>query len=53
MWHDDYVFFIDDSGIVPATTIQTDIYWKEMDGDSEWVRLLVMQLTANAFDLLF
>ncbi|PPS03754.1 hypothetical protein GOBAR_AA16926 [Gossypium barbadense] len=27
-------------GIVPDTTIQTDIYWKEMDGDSEWVRLL-------------
>ncbi|MBA0842589.1 hypothetical protein Goarm_002408, partial [Gossypium armourianum] len=26
-------------GIVPATTIQTDIYWKEMDGDSEWARV--------------
>ncbi|GLT94226.1 hypothetical protein SLE2022_119790 [Rubroshorea leprosula] len=26
-------------GIVPATTIQTDIYWKETDGDSEWVRV--------------
>ncbi|KDO52767.1 hypothetical protein CISIN_1g008822mg [Citrus sinensis] len=26
------------SGIVPATTIQMDIYWKEMDGDSEWSR---------------
>lgn len=25
-------------GIVPATTIQTDIFWKEMDGESEWVR---------------
>ncbi|XVF66981.1 hypothetical protein PTKIN_Ptkin10aG0083500 [Pterospermum kingtungense] len=26
-------------GIVPATTIQTDIYWKDMDGDSEWARV--------------
>lgn len=26
-------------GIVPDTTIQTDIYWKEMDGDSEWARV--------------
>lgn len=25
-------------GIVPATTVQMDIYWKEMDGDSEWSR---------------
>lgn len=25
-------------GIVPATTIQMDIYWKETDGDSEWSR---------------
>ncbi|XWS39572.1 hypothetical protein CRYUN_Cryun18bG0066700 [Craigia yunnanensis] len=28
-------------GIVPATTIQTDIYWKEMDGDSEWLQARV------------
>lgn len=27
------------SGIVPTSTIQTEIYWKEMDGDSEWVWL--------------
>ncbi|XWS63313.1 hypothetical protein CRYUN_Cryun06bG0084600 [Craigia yunnanensis] len=26
-------------GIAPATTILTDIYWKEMDGDSEWARV--------------
>ncbi|XVF01793.1 hypothetical protein REPUB_Repub04eG0119900 [Reevesia pubescens] len=26
-------------GIVPATTIPTDLYWKEMDGDSEWARV--------------
>ncbi|KAF5749880.1 hypothetical protein HS088_TW03G00206 [Tripterygium wilfordii] len=25
-------------GIVPTTTIQLDIFWKEMDGDSEWTR---------------
>ncbi|CAO2814034.1 unnamed protein product [Amaranthus hypochondriacus] len=25
-------------GIVPIQTVQTDIYWKEIDGDSEWVR---------------
>ncbi|KAG2304816.1 hypothetical protein Bca52824_033467 [Brassica carinata] len=25
-------------GIVPTSTIQTEIYWKEMDGDSEWIR---------------
>lgn len=25
------------TGIVPTSTIQTEIYWKEMDGDSEWV----------------
>lgn len=25
-------------GIVPPTTIQLDIYWKEMDGDNEWAR---------------
>ncbi|CAN8302983.1 unnamed protein product [Cochlearia groenlandica] len=25
-------------GIVPTSTIQTEIYWKEMDGDSDWVR---------------
>lgn len=24
-------------GIVLIQTIQTDIYWKEPDGDSEWV----------------
>ncbi|KAK8613409.1 hypothetical protein V6N13_101171 [Hibiscus sabdariffa] len=26
-------------GIVPATIVQTDIYWKEIDGDSEWARV--------------
>ncbi|XP_042508005.1 uncharacterized protein LOC122084054 [Macadamia integrifolia] len=26
------------NGILPAMTIQTDIYWKEKDGDSEWAR---------------
>ncbi|CAH8315230.1 unnamed protein product [Eruca vesicaria subsp. sativa] len=26
------------NGIVPPNTIQTEIYWKEMDGDSEWIR---------------
>ncbi|KAJ4822815.1 hypothetical protein Tsubulata_015817 [Turnera subulata] len=25
-------------GIVPATTVQLDIYWKEMDSDAEWMR---------------
>ncbi|KAL5538220.1 hypothetical protein UlMin_046192 [Ulmus minor] len=25
-------------GIVPSTTIQMDLYWKEVDGDSDWVR---------------
>ncbi|KAB1204066.1 hypothetical protein CJ030_MR8G028345 [Morella rubra] len=25
-------------GIVPSTTIQMDSFWKEMDGDSNWVR---------------
>ncbi|TXG47965.1 hypothetical protein EZV62_027259 [Acer yangbiense] len=25
-------------GIVPLTTVQMDLYWKEMDGDSEWSR---------------
>ncbi|XP_050386317.1 uncharacterized protein LOC126802693 isoform X2 [Argentina anserina] len=25
-------------GIVPSATMQIDMYWKEMDGDSEWVR---------------
>ncbi|XP_021910638.1 uncharacterized protein LOC110824349 [Carica papaya] len=25
-------------GIVPATAFQMDLYWKEMDGDSEWAR---------------
>ncbi|CAM8923374.1 unnamed protein product [Rhodiola kirilowii] len=25
-------------GIVPATTIQMDLYWKEIDSDSDWVR---------------
>ncbi|RID56909.1 hypothetical protein BRARA_F00324 [Brassica rapa] len=25
-------------GIVPTSTIQTEIYWKGMDGDSEWIR---------------
>ncbi|KAI9197683.1 hypothetical protein LWI28_002535 [Acer negundo] len=25
-------------GIVPLTTVQIDLYWKEMDGDSEWSR---------------
>ncbi|KAM1018834.1 hypothetical protein ACFX2C_040407 [Malus domestica] len=25
-------------GIVPSATIQMDMYWKEMDGDSDWVR---------------
>ncbi|KAJ4710434.1 RAB6A-GEF complex partner protein 2 [Melia azedarach] len=26
-------------GIVPATTTQIDLFWKEMDGDSEWSRV--------------
>ncbi|KAJ9708008.1 hypothetical protein PVL29_000192 [Vitis rotundifolia] len=26
------------NGIVPNTGIQMDVYWKEMDGDSDWVR---------------
>ncbi|KAM7265534.1 hypothetical protein ACFE04_003217 [Oxalis oulophora] len=26
-------------GIVPAITIQMDMYWKELEGDSEWARL--------------
>ncbi|EEF44137.1 uncharacterized protein LOC8258066 [Ricinus communis] len=26
-------------GIVPATTLQLDVYWKAMDGDSEWARV--------------
>ncbi|VFQ69513.1 unnamed protein product [Cuscuta campestris] len=26
-------------GIVPTTTIMLDVYWKEMDGDSEWARV--------------
>ncbi|KAI4373151.1 hypothetical protein MLD38_011309 [Melastoma candidum] len=25
-------------GIVPLSTVQLDIFWKEMDGESEWVR---------------
>lgn len=25
------------AGIVPATTLLLDLYWKPMDGDSEWV----------------
>ncbi|KAJ8747294.1 hypothetical protein K2173_011559 [Erythroxylum novogranatense] len=25
-------------GILPVTTIQLDLYWKETDGDSEWTR---------------
>ncbi|OMO60121.1 Reduced growth phenotype protein 1 [Corchorus capsularis] len=29
-------------GIVPSTTFQADIYWKEMDGDSEWTRVSEM-----------
>lgn len=28
-----YIF----SGIVPSATIQMDMYWKEMDADSDWV----------------
>ncbi|KAF7844967.1 Rgp1 protein [Senna tora] len=24
--------------IVPSTTVQMDIYWKEMDGDADWIR---------------
>ncbi|KAI4353091.1 hypothetical protein L6164_002065 [Bauhinia variegata] len=24
--------------VVPSTTIQMDIFWKEMDGDADWVR---------------
>ncbi|KAB2052736.1 hypothetical protein ES319_A12G142100v1 [Gossypium barbadense] len=27
--------------IVPSTTIQTDMYWKEIDGDSEWLQARV------------
>ncbi|KAF2321505.1 hypothetical protein GH714_000160 [Hevea brasiliensis] len=27
-----------EEGIVPATTLQLDVYWKAMDGDSEWAR---------------
>ncbi|KAK9277880.1 hypothetical protein L1049_027437 [Liquidambar formosana] len=25
-------------GIVPATSIQMDVYWREVDGDSDWAR---------------
>ncbi|KAK4783477.1 hypothetical protein SAY86_007851 [Trapa natans] len=31
-------------GIVPSTTIQLDLYWKEMDGESDWMR------AADAYD---
>ncbi|XP_027335920.1 uncharacterized protein LOC113849892 isoform X2 [Abrus precatorius] len=27
-----------DDDIVPLTTVQLDIFWKEMDGDADWVR---------------
>ncbi|XP_004510145.1 uncharacterized protein [Cicer arietinum] len=27
-----------DEDIVPLTTVQLDIFWKEMDGDADWVR---------------
>ncbi|XXG46690.1 hypothetical protein AAC387_Pa02g1470 [Persea americana] len=29
---------LNEEGILPATTIQMDIYWKEKDADSEWAR---------------
>ncbi|XP_057457064.1 uncharacterized protein LOC130748005 [Lotus japonicus] len=30
--------FPTDEDIVPLTTVQPDIFWKEMDGDADWVR---------------
>ncbi|KAG5037507.1 hypothetical protein AAZX31_07G114800 [Glycine max] len=27
-----------DDDIVPLTTVQLDIFWKEMDGDADWIR---------------
>ncbi|XP_022743149.1 uncharacterized protein LOC111294180 isoform X4 [Durio zibethinus] len=30
--------------IVPATTIQTDTYWKEMGGDAEWLQARVSDM---------
>ncbi|XP_058743379.1 uncharacterized protein LOC131616143 [Vicia villosa] len=30
--------FPKDDDIVPLTTVQLDIFWKEMDGDADWVR---------------
>lgn len=36
LWHDQIVPF-DLTGIVPASTLLLDVYWKEMDADSDWV----------------
>lgn len=31
---------LNEEGILPATTVQVDIYWKEKDADSEWARAI-------------
>lgn len=38
MWHNHIVLF-DLTGIVPASTLLLDVYWKEMDADADtdWV----------------
>lgn len=35
-WHD-HIMLFDLTGIVPASTLPLDVYWKEMDADSDWV----------------
>lgn len=39
-------------GIVPSITIQLDIFWKEMDADSDWVRCLSLSFACNIHILL-
>lgn len=41
-WSPEVSLYLMLSGIVPSTSIQMDIFWKEVDGDSDWVGILLI-----------
>lgn len=43
-WHD-HIEFLNVTGIVPASTLLLDVYWKEMDADTDWVNHSVTSFT--------
>lgn len=48
--HDNEICPFNSSGIVPATSVLLDVYWKDVDGDSEWVKCLMCYFNPLSVD---